>query len=164
MPRTESKTVPEGNGLFAYHDYKSGGLTTEEIYRVFAEKLDKCFDRKTSHFDQRFEDMEEEQEYTAPSRTAASGSAATSHRGGRYKTRHKALRAYGAYCSRWKYGDTSSARVENDQTNLARFGNIAKPLAPEKYIVKLWSTKAKAASPSRRSGHAIIRRRKLTAR
>ena len=32
----------------------------EEIYRVFAEELDKYFDRKRGHIDQRFENMKKE--------------------------------------------------------------------------------------------------------
>ena len=36
----------------------------EERYQVCAEELDKCFNTKTSHFDERFEDMEEENKNT----------------------------------------------------------------------------------------------------
>ena len=59
MPRTKSKAVPESSGHFSHDDYGPGGLTMEELYRMFAEELDKCFDRNTNHSDQRFEDMKE---------------------------------------------------------------------------------------------------------
>ena len=45
MPRTESKVAPEDYDSFPHDDYGSGGLTMEEIYRVFVEEVDKCFDR-----------------------------------------------------------------------------------------------------------------------
>ena len=60
MPRAKRKAISGANFPILQHKSGFGGLTIEEIYRVFAEKLDRCFDRKTSHFDQRFEDTEEE--------------------------------------------------------------------------------------------------------
>ena len=60
MLRAEGKAVPEGNGPFLHDDYGSGGLPMEEIYRIFKEELDKCFDAAINHFDQRFGNMEEE--------------------------------------------------------------------------------------------------------
>ena len=64
MPRTESNVVSEGNDPFPHGDYGPSGLTKEEIYRVFAEELDKCLDRKIRDFTQRFKDMEEENKNT----------------------------------------------------------------------------------------------------
>ena len=56
----KSKAVPEGNGPILHNKSGLGGLTTEELRRVFAEKLDIFFDRRTTYFDHdRFEDTEE---------------------------------------------------------------------------------------------------------
>ena len=88
-PRTKSKAVSKGNGPIPQDKYGFGGLTMKKMYRVLAEEHGSYFDRKTNHFNQRFEHEETEQKQSASSRTVASGSAVTSRRGGRCKPRHE---------------------------------------------------------------------------
>ena len=58
MPQTESKAILEGNGPIPQDKSELGGLTMKKIRRIFAEELDKYFDRMASHFDQRLENTE----------------------------------------------------------------------------------------------------------
>ena len=133
MPRTKSKAVPEGSDPFSHDDYGPGGLTMEEIYRTFAEELDRCFDRNTSHSDLRFEDMEE-------------GNKNTQHLAGlKHQTQQPHLnaeadvkpdkntckRTEGVAADGGKYEDTSFAQVEDNRTSFTSFGNIAEPLASQ---------------------------------
>ena len=59
MPRTKSKATSEGNGPIHQNKSGFGELTTVEIYGVFAEELDKSFDKNKGHFDQRFKESKE---------------------------------------------------------------------------------------------------------
>ena len=59
MPRKKSKAVPEGNGPIPQDKSGLGGLTMEEMRRLFSKELDKCLDEETSHFDLRLEDTKE---------------------------------------------------------------------------------------------------------
>ena len=56
MPRKKSKAVSEDNGPVRQDKSGLGGLTMEEIRRIFFEELDKCFDEWTSYFVQRLKD------------------------------------------------------------------------------------------------------------
>ena len=51
MPRVKSKAVHDSNDLVLQNKSGLDGLTMEEIRRVFAEELDKSFNRWTSHVD-----------------------------------------------------------------------------------------------------------------
>ena len=50
----------------------------EEMYLAFKEGLEKCFNRKTGHFDQRFENMERKNKNNQGLAGLTSDSAATS--------------------------------------------------------------------------------------
>ena len=60
MPRMKSKAIPEGNGPVPQDKSGLGGLTMEEIRRIFVRELNKSLDRWTNHFDheRRLEDKE----------------------------------------------------------------------------------------------------------
>ena len=53
------KTVQERNVSIPQDKTGFGELAMEEIYRLFAEGIDEYFDRKISHFHQRFEESME---------------------------------------------------------------------------------------------------------
>ena len=60
MPRMKSKAIPEGNGPVPQDKSGLGGLTMEEIRRIFVRELNKSLDRWTNHLDheRRLEDKE----------------------------------------------------------------------------------------------------------
>ena len=99
----------------------------EEIYQVFTEELDKYFYRTTNHFDQRFEDMEKDnnnnqclaglqhqsqQPHLAVDAEVRPGPT----------TRE---RTEGAAADEEKYGDISSSRVDDDPMHLTSFDDLA---------------------------------------
>ena len=108
----------------------------EEIYRTFAEELDKCFDRKPRYFDQRSEDREVENKNTrrlAGLQRLAQQPRLTAEADVRPDTKTRE-RTESVAADDYNYGDISSAKVEENPTSLTNFGNIAEPLAPIKCI------------------------------
>ena len=134
--RTKSKAVLKGNNYIPQDIFVFGGLTMEEIDRVFAEELDKYFDRKRGHIDQRFENMEKEnknnQRLAGLQHQAQQPRLATE---ADVKPDTKTFeRTEGAERDEEKFEDILSALVDDDPPSCTSLGNIAEPLAPEKSI------------------------------
>ena len=110
----------------------------EEIRQIFAEVLDKRFDRWASYLDhQRLEGKEENiknNQRLARLQHLAQQPCLATETG--VKTDTKACkRTKSAAADRAKHGDSSSTQVNDGPTNLTSFDNIAKPLsAPGKCI------------------------------
>ena len=131
MRQTNIKAVSEGSGPVSQDKAEFGELTMAEIHQVFAEELDKHFDRITSPFDQRFGESKQNNKNSwrlaglqhEPQQSRLAGIADVKLD---MKTRE---RMESTAAENDKYGDISSARVDDDPTSLTSFRNLAKPLA-----------------------------------
>ena len=57
MPRKESEPVPEGSGpVPQQEEFGSGELTLADVYRLFKERFDSCFDRRDRKLDKMADD------------------------------------------------------------------------------------------------------------
>ena len=57
MPRKESEPVPEGSGpVPQQEEFGSGELTLADVYRLFEERFDSCFDRRDRKLDKMADD------------------------------------------------------------------------------------------------------------
>ena len=135
----KSKTVWEGNDSISQDESGSCGRTMEEMYRVFAEELNKYFDRKTSHFDPSFDESKEKNKNNqrlAGLQYQAQQPNLPVEADIKPDTKTQKL-LEGAAADDDKYGDTSSARVDDDSIRLTSFGDqeFSNPLlAPKKSI------------------------------
>ena len=66
-PRNRSKAAPEGNGPVPHHDeLGTDQCTLADIYRLFAERLDRQLNEMKSHFDELKEKMRETRAFSRP--------------------------------------------------------------------------------------------------
>ena len=118
--RIERKAVPEGNYPFLCANNGSGVVTMEEVCQIFPKELDKYFDRKTSHFERRFEEREKEKKNTQcleGLQHQAQQPRPAAEVGVKPKTREH---TEGVAVDGEKYGDTFSASVENGPSEAAK--------------------------------------------
>ena len=136
MPRIKSKAASEGNDSILQNEFGFGELTTAKIFGAFAEELDRCFDRNTGHFDQRFEESQENKNNQQL--------AALQHEAQQPRFAPKSdvkldmttcVRMKGAAADDEKYRDISSARVDDDSMRLTSFRDqeFTEPSALSKY-------------------------------
>ena len=129
MPRTKRKAVPESKSSVPHDNYGSSELTMVKLYRVLIDgfdRMDKHFDKTTILFDRyekNFEDMEEENknnQHLAGLQHQAQQPRLSAEADVHSDTKIR-KRMEDAATVEDKYGDTLSARVDNDPTSLTSF-------------------------------------------
>ena len=125
MPRLKSKAASEVNDSILQNEFGFGKLTTAKIFGAFAEELDRCFDRNTSHFDQPFEESKEKnknnQRLAALQHEAQHPRLAAKSDVNLDMTTRERMK--GAAADDEKYRDISSAWVDDDPMRLTSFRN-----------------------------------------